>query len=97
MDAYEVKVNIDIFKYQEKVKLISQLQLRFFYSLMAYQSLLHSHKIIVNNFEVFASIKNVNPLRRKFREILRSPNCLRMGFRQYFKVVYQRGAKNLLS
>ena len=29
LDAYEVKVSIDIFKYQEKVKLISQLQ-RFF-------------------------------------------------------------------
>ena len=29
LDAYEVKVNIDIFKYQEKVKLISQFQ-RFF-------------------------------------------------------------------
>ena len=28
-DAYEVKVNKDIFKYQEKVKLISQFQ-RFF-------------------------------------------------------------------
>ena len=26
LDAYEVKVNIDIFKYQEKVKLISQFQ-----------------------------------------------------------------------
>ena len=30
LDAYEVKVNIDIFKYQEKVKLISQFQ-RFFF------------------------------------------------------------------
>ena len=29
-DAYEVKVNKDIFKYQEKVKLISQFQ-RFFF------------------------------------------------------------------
>ena len=29
LDAYEVKVNIDIFKYQEKVKPISQFQ-RFF-------------------------------------------------------------------
>ena len=29
LDAYEYKVNIDIFKYQEKVKLISQFQ-RFF-------------------------------------------------------------------
>ena len=29
LDAYEVKVNIYIFKYQEKVKLISQFQ-RFF-------------------------------------------------------------------
>ena len=29
LDAYEVKVNIDIFKYQEKEKLISQFQ-RFF-------------------------------------------------------------------
>ena len=26
LDAYEVKVSIDIFKYQEKVKLISQFQ-----------------------------------------------------------------------
>ena len=26
LDAYEVKVNKDIFKYQEKVKLISQFQ-----------------------------------------------------------------------
>ena len=30
LDAYEVKVNIDIFKYHEKVKLISQFQ-RFFF------------------------------------------------------------------
>ena len=29
LDAYEVKVNIDIFQYQEKVKIISQFQ-RFF-------------------------------------------------------------------
>ena len=29
LDAYEVKVDIDIFKYQEKVRLISQFQ-RFF-------------------------------------------------------------------
>ena len=29
LDAYEVKLNIDIFKYQETVKLISQFQ-RFF-------------------------------------------------------------------
>ena len=35
LDAYEVKVNIDIFKYQEKVKLISQFQ-RFFHFSMAY-------------------------------------------------------------
>ena len=28
IDAYEVKVNKDIFKYQEKVKLISQFQCR---------------------------------------------------------------------
>ena len=28
-DAYEVKVNEDIFKYQEKVKLISQFQILF--------------------------------------------------------------------
>ena len=35
LDAYEVNVNIDIFKYQEKVKLISQFQ-RFFHFSMAY-------------------------------------------------------------
>ena len=35
LDAYEVKVNIDIFKYQEKVKLVSQFQ-RFFHFSMAY-------------------------------------------------------------
>ena len=35
LDAYEVKVNIDIFKYQENVKLISQFQ-RFFHFSMAY-------------------------------------------------------------
>ena len=35
LDAYEVKVNIDILKYQEKVKLISQFQ-RFFHFSMAY-------------------------------------------------------------
>ena len=44
LDAYEIKVNIDIFKYQEKVKLISQFQ-RFF--TFSYESLLHSHKIII--------------------------------------------------
>ena len=30
-DAYEVKVNRDIFKYQEKVKLISQFQMYFLF------------------------------------------------------------------
>ena len=30
LDAYEVKVNIDIVKYQENVKLSSQLQIFFF-------------------------------------------------------------------
>ena len=30
LDAYEVKVNIDIFKYQENVKLVSQFQIFFF-------------------------------------------------------------------
>ena len=36
LDAYEVKVNIDIFKYQEKVKPISQFQrfLKFFNGLL---------------------------------------------------------------
>ena len=33
---------------------------------MADQSLLHSHKIIVKYFKVFASIRNVNPMRRQF-------------------------------
>ena len=42
--AYEVKVNKDISKYQGKVKLISQFQ-RFFHFSMVYESLLHSHKI----------------------------------------------------
>ena len=42
-DAYEVKVNNDISKYQEKVKLISQFQ---------------------RYFEMFASIRNLNPMRR---------------------------------
>ena len=46
MDAYEVKVNIDTFKYQEKVKLISQFQF-FFHFPMAYYIFLHSHEIIV--------------------------------------------------
>ena len=45
-DAYEVKVNKNISKDQEKVKLISQFQ-DFVYFSMAYQSLLHSHKMIV--------------------------------------------------
>ena len=36
LDAYEVKVNMDIFKYQEKVKLISQFQRFFFHFSMAY-------------------------------------------------------------
>ena len=49
LDAYEVKVNIDIFKYQEKVTLISQFQ-RFFHFSMVYEGLLHSHKIIVKIF-----------------------------------------------
>ena len=35
LDAHEVKVDIDIFKYQEKVTLISQFQ-RFFHFSMAY-------------------------------------------------------------
>ena len=35
LDAYEVKVNIDISKHQEMVKLISQVQ-RFFHLSMAY-------------------------------------------------------------
>ena len=42
MDAYEVKVNIDIFKYQEKVKLIYQFQnffLSFFNGLLEFVSL----------------------------------------------------------
>ena len=40
LDAYEVKVNIDIFKYQEKVKLISQFQtfFSFFYVLLEFTS-----------------------------------------------------------
>ena len=42
-DAYEVKVNKDIFQYQEKVKLISQFQ-RF---ILFFNGFLHSHKIIV--------------------------------------------------
>ena len=39
-DAYEVKVNKDIFKYQEKVKLISQFQrfLKFFNGLLEFSS-----------------------------------------------------------
>ena len=42
MDAYEVKVDIDIFQYQES------LNSRFFFHFsMAYYSLLHSHKIFV--------------------------------------------------
>ena len=41
MDAYEVKVNIDIFKYQEKAKLISQFQrfFSFFNGLLEFASL----------------------------------------------------------
>ena len=41
LDAYEVKVNIDIFKYQEKVKLISQFQrfFSFFNGLLEFASL----------------------------------------------------------
>ena len=40
-DAYEVKVNMDIFKYQEKVKLISQFQrfFSFFNGLLEFASL----------------------------------------------------------
>ena len=37
LDVYEVKVNKDIFKYQKKVKLISQLQ-RFFNDLLEFAS-----------------------------------------------------------
>ena len=42
VDAYEVKVNKDIFKYQEKVKLISQFQrfLSFFNGLLEFASFL---------------------------------------------------------
>ena len=41
LDAYEVKVNIDIFKYQEEVKLISQFQRfsSFFTCLLEFSSL----------------------------------------------------------
>ena len=41
LDAYEVKVNIDIFKYQEKAKLISQFQdfFSFFNGLLEFTSL----------------------------------------------------------
>ena len=41
LDAYEVKVNIDIFKYQEKVKPISQFQrfFKFFNGLLEFSSL----------------------------------------------------------
>ena len=41
LDAYEVKVNIDIFKYQEKIKLISQFQrfFSFFNGLLEFASL----------------------------------------------------------
>ena len=41
MDAYEVKVNIDIFKYQEKAKVISQFHrfFSFFNSLLEFASL----------------------------------------------------------
>ena len=45
-DAYEVKVKKYISKYEEEVKLISQFRECTYFS-MAYQSLLHSHKIIV--------------------------------------------------
>ena len=40
LDAYEVKVNIGIFKYQEKVKLISQFQrfFKFFNGLLVFSS-----------------------------------------------------------
>ena len=56
MDAYEVKVNIDIFKYQEKIKLISQFQ-RFFSFFKAYESLLHSNKII--ELREFGDLQNL--------------------------------------
>ena len=36
LDAYELKVNIGIFKYQEKGKLISKFQIFFFHFSMAY-------------------------------------------------------------
>ena len=41
----------------------------------------------VKYFEAFASIGNVNPMRRAFwgpTKSLQSPNCLHMGFRQFF-------------
>ena len=62
MDAYEVKVNIDIFKYQEEVKLISQFQrfFKFFDGLLEFA------------FKVIASIRNVNPIPSgpmRFRDI----------------------------
>ena len=53
MDAYEVKVKIDIFKYQEKVKLISQFQ-RFFQWLIR---LYTQYPIIRNASEIWGNFK----------------------------------------
>ena len=55
-DAYEVKVNKDIFKYQEKVKVISQFQrsFRFFNGLLEFAS------FPLNNCKFF--LKCLHPL-----------------------------------
>ena len=54
LDAYEVKVNTDIFKYQEKVKLISQYQSFFFIFQWIIRVYFIPIKYLLKYFEVFA-------------------------------------------
>ena len=75
-DAYEVKVNKDIFKYQETVKLTYLFQ-RF---LKIFNGLLEFASFPSNNckkyFEVFTSIRNVNPMQREFGDPKLSPQWI---------------------
>ena len=59
MEAYEAKVDIDIFKYQEKVKLISQFQTFFSF----FNGLLEFASLPWNNYK---NTKNVNPMQRQY-------------------------------
>ena len=88
LDAYEVKVNTGIFKYQEKVKIISQLQVFFF----IFQWLIGIMKNFKKYFEVFASIRNVYPMQREFWDLHNLPHDQGIIITNE----YQKRSKNLV-